>query len=199
MVFLPPDCTVQIKAWQHPLLWARRRAKGPVAQLDRALPSEGKGHAFESRRVHHYPVKIAENSHFIGRLDTCQLWVGYCYCASNMAPFLIISLFLAAFGKAPCLCLFLIMGCAGFWSGCHDHFYRTGLCGAGCLFLAFRAKMRTGLQTEFYRSWIKGAGSGDEARICCCGILFSGCALCFSPDRYQGPCSPGLPLALFSQ
>ena len=26
---------------------------GPVAQLDRVLPSEGKGHAFESRRVHH--------------------------------------------------------------------------------------------------------------------------------------------------
>jgi hypothetical protein len=25
----------------------------PVAQLDRALPSEGKGRGFESRRVHH--------------------------------------------------------------------------------------------------------------------------------------------------
>ena len=25
----------------------------PVAQLDRALPSEGKDHAFESHRVHH--------------------------------------------------------------------------------------------------------------------------------------------------
>ena len=27
---------------------------GPVAQLDRALPSEGKGRAFESRRVRHF-------------------------------------------------------------------------------------------------------------------------------------------------
>ena len=26
----------------------------PVAQLDRALPSEGKGHTFESCRVRHY-------------------------------------------------------------------------------------------------------------------------------------------------
>lgn len=25
----------------------------PVAQLDRALPSEGKGRGFESRRAHH--------------------------------------------------------------------------------------------------------------------------------------------------
>ena len=28
---------------------------GPVAQLDRVLPSEGKGRAFESRRVRHPP------------------------------------------------------------------------------------------------------------------------------------------------
>jgi hypothetical protein len=27
--------------------------KAPVAQLDRALPSEGKGHTFESCRVRH--------------------------------------------------------------------------------------------------------------------------------------------------
>ena len=27
--------------------------EAPVAQLDRALPSEGRGHEFESRRVHH--------------------------------------------------------------------------------------------------------------------------------------------------
>ncbi len=30
-----------------------RLLKAPVAQLDRALPSEGKGREFESRRVHH--------------------------------------------------------------------------------------------------------------------------------------------------
>jgi hypothetical protein len=28
--------------------------KAPVAQLDRALPSEGKGHTFESCRVRHF-------------------------------------------------------------------------------------------------------------------------------------------------
>lgn len=30
-----------------------RQRKAPVAQLDRALPSEGKGHTFESCRVRH--------------------------------------------------------------------------------------------------------------------------------------------------
>ncbi len=32
---------------------------GPVAQLDRALPSEGKGHAFESRRVRQLNQSVA--------------------------------------------------------------------------------------------------------------------------------------------
>src|SRR3954452_5164668 len=32
-------------------------ASAPVAQLDRALPSEGKGHTFESCRVRHFPYK----------------------------------------------------------------------------------------------------------------------------------------------
>jgi hypothetical protein len=31
----------------------------PVAQLDRALPSEGKGHTFESCRVRHHLIKQA--------------------------------------------------------------------------------------------------------------------------------------------
>ena len=39
-----PDC----RARDCPLY----RAQAPVAQLDRALPSEGRGLAFESRRVH---------------------------------------------------------------------------------------------------------------------------------------------------
>src|SRR6266699_978395 len=30
----------------------------PVAQLDRALPSEGKGHTFESCRVRHFGTKL---------------------------------------------------------------------------------------------------------------------------------------------
>src|SRR5437763_13695757 len=32
----------------------RRSSAAPVAQLDRALPSEGRGREFESRRVRHY-------------------------------------------------------------------------------------------------------------------------------------------------
>ena len=31
-----------------------RAFDAPVAQLDRALPSEGRGHRFESCRVHHF-------------------------------------------------------------------------------------------------------------------------------------------------
>ena len=34
---------------------AIRRVSGPVAQLDRALPSEGRGRTFESYRVRHSP------------------------------------------------------------------------------------------------------------------------------------------------
>ena len=34
---------------------AKSDAQAPVAQLDRALPSEGKGHRFESCRVRHPP------------------------------------------------------------------------------------------------------------------------------------------------
>ena len=39
--------------------WSPKRPlQAPVAQLDRALPSEGRGHRFESCRVHHFlPVK----------------------------------------------------------------------------------------------------------------------------------------------
>jgi hypothetical protein len=59
---------------------------GPVAQLDRALPSEGKGHTFESCRVRHKgisalfaltgivgvtkvsPMKLAVQSHLYAHL-----------------------------------------------------------------------------------------------------------------------------------
>ena len=37
-----------------PLSWVRGRY-APVAQLDRALPSEGRGQGFESLRVRHFP------------------------------------------------------------------------------------------------------------------------------------------------
>ena len=34
----------------------------PVAQLDRALPSEGKGHTFESCRVRHFGTKLGSRN-----------------------------------------------------------------------------------------------------------------------------------------
>src|SRR5690554_5733501 len=40
-----------------PHLWVSCRAYAPVAQLDRVLPSEGRGHRFESCRVRHFHVK----------------------------------------------------------------------------------------------------------------------------------------------
>ncbi len=33
-----------------------KEENAPVAQLDRVLPSEGKGRTFESSRVRHFPV-----------------------------------------------------------------------------------------------------------------------------------------------
>jgi hypothetical protein len=41
------------------------RGAGPVAQLDRALPSEGKGHAFESRRVRQFSQENQRVEEFI--------------------------------------------------------------------------------------------------------------------------------------
>ena len=50
-----PECMRQ--------LWALRpempAKNAPVAQLDRALPSEGKGHTFESCRVRHFAAAKA--------------------------------------------------------------------------------------------------------------------------------------------
>lgn len=43
--------------WRRDQGFARRiHRPAPVAQLDRALPSEGRGHWFESSRVHHSPA-----------------------------------------------------------------------------------------------------------------------------------------------
>jgi hypothetical protein len=39
---------------ERPSIRYQRFRKAPVAQLDRALPSEGKGHTFESCRVRHF-------------------------------------------------------------------------------------------------------------------------------------------------
>jgi hypothetical protein len=47
-------------------------AQAPVAQLDRALPSEGKGHTFESCRVRHLAL-ICERGSAPGRLATTAL------------------------------------------------------------------------------------------------------------------------------
>ena len=44
--------------------------QAPVAQLDRALPSEGRGQRFESSRVHHYIAILSYcNYWFIGALE----------------------------------------------------------------------------------------------------------------------------------
>src|SRR3546814_3268994 len=42
---------------------ARTFQRGPVAQLDRALPSEGRGHRFESCRVHHRSAQKPFSQH----------------------------------------------------------------------------------------------------------------------------------------
>src|SRR5437763_13634791 len=42
-----------VAAWPR-LRYAR--ANAPVAQLDRALPSEGRGQGFESLRARHFPI-----------------------------------------------------------------------------------------------------------------------------------------------
>jgi hypothetical protein len=42
-----------------PLGAVPRAHDAPVAQLDRALPSEGKGREFESRRVRHFPLPLS--------------------------------------------------------------------------------------------------------------------------------------------
>jgi hypothetical protein len=39
--------------WRRAPKWARIALYAPVAQLDRALPSEGRGQGFESLRVRH--------------------------------------------------------------------------------------------------------------------------------------------------
>ena len=43
----------QKRHWRKLARTANRRPLAPVAQLDRALPSEGRGHRFESCRVRH--------------------------------------------------------------------------------------------------------------------------------------------------
>ena len=39
----------------------------PVAQLDRALPSEGRGQGFESLRVHHFSRRVRTKRFFFHR------------------------------------------------------------------------------------------------------------------------------------
>jgi hypothetical protein len=48
-------------------LVVRERKPAPVAQLDRALPSEGRGREFESRRVRHRLIPQAQ-SYALGSL-----------------------------------------------------------------------------------------------------------------------------------
>ena len=53
----PPDCSPAADQLQTPMR-DKVPVKAPVAQLDRALPSEGKGRTFESCRVRQFfPIK----------------------------------------------------------------------------------------------------------------------------------------------
>ena len=51
----------RIPAWTQPASTGRIRSLPPVAQLDRVLPSEGRGRTFESSRARH---KINDLGHF---------------------------------------------------------------------------------------------------------------------------------------
>ena len=58
---------------------------GPVAQLDRALPSEGRGRTFESSRVRHLAARVCLLD---GRVRTAQrlnLWWMLRVCRAAMA------------------------------------------------------------------------------------------------------------------
>ena len=45
----------------HGPVWSIQGSLAPVAQLDRALPSEGKGRTFESSRVRHFRIGSTEH------------------------------------------------------------------------------------------------------------------------------------------
>jgi hypothetical protein len=66
----PPDGTfgLQRASARRPLPRVRRSGiesrEAPVAQLDRALPSEGRGHRFESCRARHKAVQIVFEIYF---------------------------------------------------------------------------------------------------------------------------------------
>ena len=55
-LFAAANCSTLRPAWQAALHMGLPQA--PVAQLDRALPSEGRGHTFESCRVHQFPISL---------------------------------------------------------------------------------------------------------------------------------------------
>jgi hypothetical protein len=66
--------------------YQERPAQAPVAQLDRALPSEGRGHRFESYRVRHLYNKIRILLHML-RLDMHAIRAGK-HGGSNRASFI---------------------------------------------------------------------------------------------------------------
>jgi hypothetical protein len=57
-----PNLLARLAAGLYPVsLRSRGPWRAPVAQLDRALPSEGRGREFESRRVRHLPQWFRTN------------------------------------------------------------------------------------------------------------------------------------------
>ena len=52
-----------------------RRKSAPIAQLDRALPSEGKGQRFESSWVRHYGTKLVTPNPAVFALEAATSWV----------------------------------------------------------------------------------------------------------------------------
>ena len=58
---------------------AGRLSIAPVAQLDRASPSEGKGHSFESSRVHHFGIRYRrQNRRLFLRCEESLFAVAFC-------------------------------------------------------------------------------------------------------------------------
>ncbi len=68
--FLTCDSAVK-RHWRNAACTANRRLHAPVAQLDRALPSEGRGHRFESCRVRQSSQTLIEIGGRENRSNIC--------------------------------------------------------------------------------------------------------------------------------
>ena len=67
-------CNSAVKRhWRNAVCTANRRLYAPVAQLDRALPSEGRGHKFESCRVRHKINDLADRQSDLSNIRRIRL------------------------------------------------------------------------------------------------------------------------------